>query len=357
MRRVHVWIQRFADRPNLVLQWLDPDTGGRKSKSAKTADQGEAEKARADLEYELNHGLHQERSRLKWERFREMFEDEYLPGLRPRSAEKLVTVLDVFEETIKPSGVASITERTLSQFVRELRQRKRSKHSKTVGLAPITIRNYLVAMKTALGWAVGQKLVGKLPAFPTIKVPKKKPQAVPAESFEKLLDKAPTAEWKGFLLCAWWAGLRLSEALNLQWERSDKLPWVDLEGQRIVLPAEFAKGCQDQWVPLHGNLRQALTALPRSSGAWVFSFRSRKTGARLTRVGATNHVLMLAKKAGVKLSMQKLRKGFGTRMANLLGRGGAPVLHELMRHTSMQITMDYYANVDDGKVEAMQRLT
>jgi hypothetical protein len=36
-KRVTVWVQRFKDRPHLMLQWTDPDTGRRKSKSAETA--------------------------------------------------------------------------------------------------------------------------------------------------------------------------------------------------------------------------------------------------------------------------------------------------------------------------------
>src|SRR5262245_52011516 len=67
-KRVTVWVQRFNDRAHLVLQWTDPDTGRRKSKSAGTADEGEAERKRADLEYELNHGRYVEASRMNWER-------------------------------------------------------------------------------------------------------------------------------------------------------------------------------------------------------------------------------------------------------------------------------------------------
>lgn len=353
MSRVRVWVQHFKDRPALVLQWIDPETGARKSKSAKTDNSATAEKHRCDLEYELNHGMYEERTRLNWERFRDMFEAEYLPGLRPRSQEKMNTVLDVFESIIKPARLGAITERTISQFVRGLRERKKGKKT---GLEPITIRNYCIALKSCLGWATEQKLIPDLPAFPTIRVLKKKPQPIPGESFEKLLGKAPSAEWKALLLCGWWAGLRLSEAMNLQWERSDKLPWLDLEGQRIMLPAEFSKNGQDQWVPLHHTLRQALVALPRVNDH-VFNFRSRRGGGRLTRNGATNCILGFAKKAGVKLCMHKLRKGFGCRMASALGKGGAPVLHEIMRHSSIQVTMDYYANVDDAKAEAITRLT
>jgi integrase len=118
----------------------------------------------------------------------------------------------------------------------------------------------------------------------------------------------------------------------------------------------FAKSAEDQSVPLHPVLRQTLAALPRTSPE-VFPFRSRRGGGRLSRVGITTYVRHLAKKAGVRLSMHKLRKGFGCRVAQLLGKGRAPILHELMRHSSMQITMDYYANVDDVLQEAISELT
>ncbi len=354
-QNVTVWVQEFKDRPNLMLQWTCPETGRRKSRSAGTADPEKAERARADLEYELRHGKYQEASKLDWERFRQLFTDEYLAGLRPRSREKYDTVLDVFEQIIGPTKLRGVTERTVSRFVKGMRERKQPGTGK-VGLAPMTMKNYLVALKTALGWAVEQKMIPALPTFPKVKVPKKKPQPVPAEAFEKLLAKAPDDLWRAYLLCGWWGGLRLSEARHLEWEPSDKVPWVDFEGNRIVLPAVFAKSDQDQWVPLHPTLRQALAGLPRT-GAQVFPFRSRRTGGPLSRIGITTRVRHMAKQAGVRLSMHRLRKGFGCRVAKQLGRGNAPVLHTLMRHSSMQITMDYYASVDDALQDAIQALT
>src|SRR5262245_16421774 len=67
-KRITVWVQRFKDRPHLVLQWFDPDTGRRKSQSAGTADPKVAEQRRNDLEADLNHGRHLERGRLTWEK-------------------------------------------------------------------------------------------------------------------------------------------------------------------------------------------------------------------------------------------------------------------------------------------------
>jgi integrase len=65
----------------------------------------------------------------------------------------------------------------------------------------------------------------------------------------------------------------------------------------------------------------------------------------------------MAKQAGVKLSMHRLRKGYGCRVAKQLRKGNAPILHKLMRHSSMQVTMDYFASVDDVKQAAINSLT
>jgi hypothetical protein len=58
----------------------------------------------------------------------------------------------------------------------------------------------------------------------------------------------------------------------------------------------------------------------------------------------------LARKAGVRLSIHTLRKGFGCRYA---GKVPAQVLQKLMRHGNIKTTMDYYANVDDAVMEAV----
>jgi hypothetical protein len=45
-KRIVVWVQHFGDRPHLMLQWHDPDTGKRKSMNAETRNPLDAEKAR-----------------------------------------------------------------------------------------------------------------------------------------------------------------------------------------------------------------------------------------------------------------------------------------------------------------------
>ena len=356
-RRVTVWVQRFKDRPTLMLQWLDPETGKRKSRSAGTADEKNAEKARADLEYELNNGLYKEASRMSWERFREAFEVEYLPNLRPGTQESYRVVLDSFENLCSPKSVRSVTERTVSAYVAGMR--KAPVRGKAVpGLDPYTIHVRLRFLHGVLSWAVNQKLIPAVPRFPTVKYPKKKPQPVPAESFERLLLKTENdPQMHAFVLCGWLAGLRLSEAFSLEWEATDEAPYLALACNRIILPAGFVKAVEDQWLPLDPVLRQALEALPRQ-GKKVFRFTDGRAWSkdnpatdRLVTVDAVaQRIVRLARKAGVKLTMKELRRGFGCRYA---GKVSAHVLQRLMRHSDLRITMDYYENIDQAVEEAV----
>jgi integrase len=196
-----------------------------------------------------------------------------------------------------------------------------------------------------LQWAADQKLIPKCPRFPTVKVPKKRPQPVPVESFERLLAKAGNdPQMRAFLLCGWLAGLRLNEALALEWKETTQAPYLDPAADRIVFPAEVVKGDEDQWVPLNPVLWEALDLLPRT-GRKVFRFDAIDgRGDRLVRdITVSARVRDLALAAGVKLTMKSLRRGFGCRYA---GKVPAQVLQKLMRHASIKTTMDYYANVE-----------
>jgi integrase len=108
-----------------------------------------------------------------------------------------------------------------------------------------TIKIRVQHLRTALNWAAKQKLIPECPAFPTIRPPKKKPQPVPVESFERMLAKAPDEPMRVFLMCGWLAGLRLNEAIALEREETDSAPYLDLDRERIVFPAGFVKAAED----------------------------------------------------------------------------------------------------------------
>lgn len=353
-RRTRVWIQQFRDRPSLVLQWIDPETLKRKSKSAGTADPKEAEVKRADLEYELNNGRHVEASKMAWSVFREAFEREYVGGLRPATRQYYARTLNAFERICQPARLDKIDVRMVSRFAAGLREQPIRGGRK--GMMASTIKVQLQYLHTALAWAVEQKLLTEVPKFPQVKPPKKKPQPVAEEAFERLLEKATDPQMRAYLLCGWLAGLRLQEAFELDWEPTLRAPWLDLERNRIILPADFVKGDADQWVALDPELRAALLALPRHEGtSKVFRFPSTGVGptpaGQPIGVGSMPHrIAVLARQAGVRLTMRSLRRGFGCRYA---GKVPAQVLRKLMRHADIKTTLEFYANVDQAAEEAI----
>src|SRR5262245_30171089 len=283
-KRVHVWVQEFRDRPTLQLQWHDPRTGKRRTRSAGTTDHKEAEQGAADLSHGLSRGQHQEPARLTWERFRETFEAEYFPGIRPETRRVYARAFIVLEREARPGLLSSITARTLSALAAAQRQR----------VAPSTLKVRLQFLRTALRWGARQGLLAAVPEFPTVKVPKRRPQPVPVELWERLLQAAPDDQWRAFLSCAWLAGCRLGEAYALSWTPGGA-PWVDLAARRLHFPAEAVKGCADSWVPLADELAALLLALPRR-GSQVFHFHG------LTAHSVGCQVARLARTAGVRLS-------------------------------------------------------
>jgi integrase len=140
----------------------------------------------------------------------------------------------------------------------------------------------------------------------------------------------------------------LSEAFLLEWKETTEAPYLDFARDRIILPAEYVKADRDQWLPLDAELKAALEALPRR-GRKVFRFVNSR-GELLLAGGVSQRVVKLAGRAGVKLTMKALRRGFGCRYA---GKVPAQVLQKLMRHAKISTTLDYYANLDDAVEQAV----
>src|SRR5262249_13249971 len=152
------------------------------------------------------------------------------------------------------------------------------------------------------------------------------------ESFERLLAKAgDDLQMRAYLLCGWLAGLRLAEALALEWEEIEEVPYLDLGHGRIILPAKFVKAVKPQWLALDPILRESLLLLPRH-GKKVFRFTDR-FDQPVGEQAVSHRVVKLAKQAGVKLTMKTLRKGFGCYYAS---RVPAQVLQKLMRYADIK---------------------
>lgn len=339
--RIEVKVVHFGDRRYLQLQWVDPASGLKQTRSARTADEAEAEQKRADLEYELNHGLAVVTPRTGWETFREAFELECIAGKRLNTRLGYAATLDLFERLCAPSRLDGITARTLSQFVAALRQLPGRRRGTAYQVSTINLR--LDHLSAALAWAVHQGMLAEVPELPVVKVPRRIPQPVPREWVDRLLAQAGRdLEMRAYLLCAWLAGLRRNEAYYLSWDQSDERPWIARQRRKIIFPAAGVKAGDDQSVPLDPALQSALDQLPGRQGR-VFSFQ-------FDPITVGKRVTALAGAAGLKLTYRSLRRGFGCRYAS---RVPAQVLQKLMRHSDINTTLLYYANVDQAVEDAV----
>ena len=377
---VRVTVVEFGDRRHYMMQWRDLVTGRKKTKSTKVErtgrakDRKQAERVAAKHEAELREGRYHEPLRVTWAEFRERYEAEVLPGLAKRTGEKSDAAFNWAERVLNPSRLAEVTESRISHLQAAMRE---------ADLAEATIKSYLAHLKATLRWA---ERMGLLVKAPKIDMPKRakgsrvmKGRPITGEEFERMLAKVaevvvgqpeegqeqPTPEraehnraivdsWKHYLCGLWLSGLRLSESLELWWDREDRL-CVDLSGEHPMLriSAECEKGNQDRLLPLAPEFAEFLLATPEPERVGrVFKPMARSVrGERLCHFQVSRVVVRIGKAAGVKVatdprtgkvkyaSAHDLRRSFGQRWA---GRIMPTDLMGLMRHESIDTTLRYY---------------
>jgi integrase len=372
-RTITVWVNRFPDRSTFQLQWVDPVTGKTKTKSSgvrdtgKARDRRDAESKARELEQLLRRGVAAIPSELSWESFRERYEKEHAAGLAKDTFAKIGTISNLVEEHIAPRRLFDVTEERISRLVAILREKKKSES---------TIKSYLGQLKAMLRWGVSQKLLPTCPTIPTIRRAKKSGGATPmkgrpitGEEFERMLATIPLVvgektapQWRRYLRGLWGSGLRLSESLELYWDREDKLhpilpkPGKGLPVLRVL--AELEKGHADRLLPIAPEFAMLLVETPEADRAGpVFPLPKRKfrtVDARADWVGRI--VSKIGRKAGVIVrtdpadpkrkkyaSAHDLRRSFGDRWAP---RVMPAVLKELMRHESIETTLRYYVGTN-----------
>ncbi len=365
--RIRVYVCEYKDRPTYALKWKDPITGRRRFKATAIARGGrrnmaEAERAAGDWEDELNSGAVGS-EKMTWEKFRDLYEDQKLPGLADGTRDKVNDVFNKLEREINPKYLRDVTEARLSHLVTVLRSSR---------LAEDTIRSILAHIKSALSWAVEQKLLSRLPAFPKIRRVKKttgtpmKGRPITAEEFDRMLAAVPDVvgpdhapDWQRYLRGLNASGLRLEESLDLRWDDDGRIRPRFAEGQHpvLVIPAECEKGFTDREHPMAPEFAIMLQEVPaeRRKG-FVFRLNGRgHGGGRLKSNAVSKTVSDIGKAAGVKVythprtgkvkcaSAHDLRRTFGERYSRRLT---TVELMELMRHENIETTLRYYVGAN-----------
>ncbi|HEV3339024.1 MAG TPA: site-specific integrase [Pirellulales bacterium] len=353
MEEIKVTVVQFGDRKNLQLQYIDPITQKKKTRSAGTSNRREAEKAAGKWEDELRTGRYKPAVKMTWDDFWTRYDDEVLSGLAEKTAKKAFCVRSVVEDILSPQRISDLNADRLSYFQAELRRR---------GNTEDTISGYLGHLRSALKWATRMTMLREVPA---IAMPKRtagsKGRPITGEEFERMLAKTvdvvgteAAASFEHYLRGLWWSGLRLGESLELWWDRDDRL-LVDLSGKRPMLhiPAELEKGNQSRLLPVAPEFAELLLATPEADRTGrVFKLARRcHSGERLTDDRVIRLVGAIGKKAGVKVwthpvsgkvkfaSAHDLRRSFGFRWSS---RVMPALLKELMRHENIDTTMQYY---------------
>ena len=341
---IRVWVQARGTRP-LSLDWIDPDTGRRKSKSAETRDPTIAEENRAKHQYELNHGIYSAKSNMPWSKFRETYEEDKLAGDSANSRLKANYVFDSFEEVIGDIKLGKITERTIAKYVTHLRSE---------GKAPATILGYLAYIKAALRWAQEFNYISKAPKIVMPKVPKGTSRAkiriasrITQKDFARLLETSPTDGWRLLVSFAWHCGMRRCEAMQVRGEH------IDLDTHKIKIPKNKAND-EDAVVLIppefDASLRQMFPGgIP--AGPMVKDVPSdEKTLSNHFRTLVAVPAVVQGNGRGGFCTLHDLRRSYGSRWTLKVP---AQVLQKMMRHANIATTMDFYADAEQAAMNAM----
>jgi integrase len=365
--RIKVHVRKYSDRPNFLLQWKDPVTGRLRTLTTNIPQSGgrkardEAAGLAREYEKKLNEDLIP--SNITWERFRTRYEDEHASGLSEGSVAKIGTVMNHVEEILNPTKLQSMTAEAISRFAAGMRKK---------GLSESTIDGYLGTLEAALNWGVDQGLLPKCPKFPTVQRKKKtknvpmKGRPITGEEFERMLASTEAvvgpdaaAEWRRFLTALWLGGLRRGEALQLHWDRQDRLhPVFGARGRPVLrVPGELEKGHTDRLLPLAPEFAMMLMETPEADRKGPVlklpGISGRTEKRRQESVG--KKISEIGEKAGVKVqvhpetgkvkyaSAHDLRRAFGERWAALIMPAH---LQQLMRHESIETTLRYYVGAN-----------
>jgi len=408
VRLYRVYVHRYKDCKNLVLRYTDPVTGKimrstvyRDPETGTETPTGNDRKHAKRLailwERDLNEGRAGGRCATTWAEFRQRYEDEVVPSLAERTSGKVGTTFNAVERIlprVKKGKVADLDAEALSRFQAALRDGVRSE---------TTIAGYMSHLKAILGWAVEQGIIREVPK---IKRPKRartgtkgkgKGRAITGEEFDRMLaavpsalagwnklqrdsrwranrragkaihnmktdlipvEVAPTAvaSWQFYLTGLWLSGLRLTESLELYWDRQDRL-CIELKTRRPMLriSADWEKGNRDRLLPITPDFAKFLLATAEADRHGPVFRPLLPSGSRADGAKAGVMVGLIGQIAGVKVhthpktgkvkfaSAHDLRRSFGTRWARKVTTA---VLQKLMRHESISTTMGYYVDLD-----------
>lgn len=365
MIKVYLVERHTGPNRNIECQWIDPVTGKLKTKSTGTKQRRKAERFAGELQADLNAGRINDTANTLWETVVERYETEVLASLAAKTAAKFRGTRKAIREIIDPKFAVALSASQISIFQTKLRAK---------GLRESTIKGHLAALRACLNWAVR---VGLIQKAPHITMPKRtgkmKGRPITTEEFDRMLSVLPKCNlgayvdrWDFLLRGLWLSGLRLDEALRLDWRLGSIVVNTTSGRPRLKIEANADKSSKPRMLPITPDFAEFLLAVPEAQRTGrVFKPISPGQLSEMRLDTCSKIISKIGQKAGVLVaeypptlpdgeprkkwaSAHDLRRAFGTRWAKVLRPNQ---LQELMRHESIQTTMTFYVEETVSDIE------
>lgn len=294
---------------------------------------------------------------IEWLEWRTLVSEDYCSGKDRATVLSIRSVLNRIEKTLggPPDTLAAITAQSLSRHAAFCRE---------IGRSENTIASHFRTLRGILAWAVEQDHISAIPPFP--RVPRAmgsrsrgrpltdKEFAAVRAAIPKAVEPGTEQSWDHFLEGLWFSGLRLAESLKLTWEPSTSGFWLDFSDRKrpkLAIHAGSEKGKKHRLLPLTPDFARWLNQKKNCGDRIGFVFRPLvRYGNPTSSASQCSHVISdIGAASGVQTepgrhpTAHDLRRSFGLRWAMLVTPA---VLQQLMRHASIQTTLEYYARAD-----------
>jgi integrase len=365
--QIRVYVVDYG-RKFLQMRYRDPVTGKHVVRSTGKTGRRDAERAAAVWEAELQRTALQPDGNTSFERAVDLYDEQHLRNLVPRARAHTVKALADFQDACNPVLLRDVTSATLGHFESTLQRQ--------TTLRPSTITQKVRAVISLMHFCRRQGLVNDVPSRPRIATKSEgitsRGRPLTEDEFAKMLATVPqvippefVADWQWSIECLWNSGLRLGEACELYWDRTDKL-WIDFGGEypTLRIPAALDKSRLNRVLPMAPEFAKQLEAVPKRDRVGPilrFTYRDRngtirnhvknspKIGKKISTIGRRANILVNPE-LGKYASAHDLRRSFGERWAK---RVLPQVLMELMRHTNIETTMRYYVGQNAQRTNAI----
>jgi len=357
---VKIWLSKRLTRKkrkgkavySYAVQWRDPRTGKKRTETV-GRDRAYAEQALEQRRRELETGVKTGITRITYDEFVQEHLWQLENQLSAGSYREHELVLKQFKGVCDPQTLTTIDFQMLERF--------RTARIKT-GVSPATVNKGLRTFQSILERAAKRGYIKQNPFRGNrqalwVREPEPVVRTLESVNFQKLLDGCLDDRWRAICTLGYYAGLRRSEILHLEWDD------VDFDGQVLHVRNKenhATKSRKNRSVPMSSQVISALQKLTRLSIRDSFVFKNLFGGQMINNV--SRDFAQIVVRAGLtddqdkpRYTMHDLRRSCAT---NLLRVGTPPkTVQRLLGHANLTTTMTYYAGVENKDLrDAIKRL-